>query len=190
MFSISFGEYEAYCQADGLPAREMLAEFEQRATLVERIGMKWAGADGFCAVRRRGEEWPFLVVSQRYAPAAESGFFPGLVVVPETHRLFLGAGWQLLAYDLSAPARLWAAETRGFWFWSRYGDVVLMAGEQELAAWDVHGGKLWSRRVEPLWEYRVDGRVLVVDVRGQVSRLDLLTGAEAEASAGADPDRR
>jgi hypothetical protein len=180
MFTVSFGEYEVYCQADGLPMPEMLAEFEQRAKLVERVGMEWAGADCFCAVRRRGLEWPFLVVSQRYAPAGESGFFPGIVLVPETHRLFFGAGWQLLAYDLSAPARLWAAETRGFWEWSRYGRAVLMAAEQELAAWDVHGGKLWSRIVEPPWQYRVEDHEVVVDVKGRVARFDILTGEEVE----------
>jgi hypothetical protein len=189
MFTVSFSEYEAYCQADGMPSAEMLVEFEQRAALAERFGMEFRGADGFCAVRRRGDEWPFLVVSQRYSPAGESGFYPGLVVVPEAHRLFLGAGCRLLAYDLSAPARLWAAETRGFWSWSRYAGVVLMAGEQELAAWDVLGSKLWSRFVEPPWVYRVEGRVVLVDVRGRVSHLDLLTGAAAEAGPGAPADR-
>jgi hypothetical protein len=115
----------------------------------------------------------FLVVSQRNAPGAESGFYPGLVVVPETHRLFLGAGWRLLAYDLSGPARLWADETRGFWSWSRYGEVVIMAG------------RLWSRAVEPPWTYRVEGRVVVVDMMGRVSRFDLLTEAVAQAEPGA-----
>ena len=185
MFIVSFGEYEVYCQSEGLPVPETLTELEQRARLVERRGMEFRGEDSFCAVRRRGDEWPFLVVSQRNAPGAESGFYPGLVVVPETHRLFLGAGWRLLAYDLSAPARLWAAETRGFWSWSRYGGVVLMAGEQELAAWDVHGGKLWSRFVEPPWVYRVEDRAVAVDARGRASRLDLFTGAEAEPSSAA-----
>src|SRR5262245_50922488 len=110
MITVSFGNYEAYCQADGMPSPEVLAEFEQRAALTERLGMEFRGADGFCAVRRRGNEWPFLVVTQRYAPAGESGFHLGLVVVPETHRLFLGAGCRLLAYDLSAPARLRASQ--------------------------------------------------------------------------------
>ena len=45
MFSVSFGEYEAYCQADGLPAPEVLAEFEQQAKLVERLGMEFRGAE-------------------------------------------------------------------------------------------------------------------------------------------------
>src|SRR5262249_43069891 len=110
MITVSFGNYEAYCQADGMPSPEVLAEFEQRAALTERLGMEFRGADGFCAVRRRGNEWPFLVVTQPYAPAGESGFHLGLVVVPETHRLFLGAGCRLLAYDLSAPARLRASQ--------------------------------------------------------------------------------
>ena len=180
MITVSFGNYEAYCQADGMPSPEVLAEFEQRAALTERLGMEFRGADGFCAVRRRGNEWPFLVVTQRYAPAGESGFHLGLVVVPETHRLFLGAGCRLLAYDLSAPARLWQAETKGYWSWGRYGGVVLMAGEQELAAWDIRGGKLWSRVVEPPWDYTVDGEVIRVDVKGAVCPIALWSGQEAE----------
>jgi L-alanine-DL-glutamate epimerase-like enolase superfamily enzyme len=91
--------------------------------------------------------------------------------------LFIGAGCRLLAYDLSRPARLWedVADT-GFWSWSRYDEVVLMAAELEIAAWDIRGSKLWSRFVEPPWEYRVDGRVVVLDVMGTISRLDLWGG--------------
>jgi hypothetical protein len=178
MFSISCGEYEVYCQAAGLP--RMLDEYERRAKLAERVGMECAGAECFCAVRRRGDDWPLLVVSQKYAPGLESGFSPGLALVPETHRLFVGAGCRLLAYDLSDPARLWEDEANtGFWFWSRYGEAVLMAAELELAAWDVRGAKLWSRFVEPPWEYRVEGATVAVDVMGRVSRFDILTGAEA-----------
>ena len=97
MFTISCGEYEVSCQAVGLPG--MLDEYERRAKLAERVGMDSAGAECFCAVRRRGDDWPNLVVSQKYAPGVESGFSPGLALVPETHRLFLGAGCRLRVSD-------------------------------------------------------------------------------------------
>jgi hypothetical protein len=42
VFTVSFGEYEVYCQAGGLPDPDMLAEFRQRATLAERLGMESA----------------------------------------------------------------------------------------------------------------------------------------------------
>ncbi len=177
MFSVSLGEYEAYCQGDDLPDM-MLENYHRRAELAEHFDQSGTGGTSRCfvAVRRRGAGWPFLVVTQRYSPSG-IGFAPGLMLAPETHRLFIGAGCRLLAYDLSRPARLWedVADT-AFWFWSRYGDVVLMAAELELAAWDIQGGKLWSRFVEPPWEYRVEGRVVVLDVMGAVSRVDLLGG--------------
>jgi hypothetical protein len=51
-----------------------------------------------------------------------------------------------------------------------------MAAELELAAWDVSGRKLWTRCVEPPWEYAVAGEVVTVDVMGARSRIDLRSG--------------
>jgi hypothetical protein len=142
-----------------------------------------ADADGtsrcFVAVGRRGRGWPFLVVTQRHSPAGV-GFYPGLLLASEAQRLFIGAGSRLLAFDLSKPARLWEdCAAVGFWSWSEYGGVVLMAAELELAAWDIRGVKLWSRFVEPPSEYRIEGQVIMLDVMGAVSRLDLLSGRPA-----------
>jgi hypothetical protein len=139
----------------------------------------------FFAVTRRGEPWPFLVVVQRYAPAGY-GFHPGALIVPEKHRLFLGAGQRLLGYDLSGPARLWEDEANcGFWSWSRYGGVVLMSAELELAAWTDEGQKSWSRFADPPWEYQVQGSAVVVSDLRAVERLDLRTGRRVEAPDGA-----
>ncbi len=70
-------------------------------------------------------EWPFLTITQRFWPSA-GGFDPGVILIPETKRLFIGAGERLLAYDLEAPQRLWedSADT-GFWCWARHGDTIL-----------------------------------------------------------------
>lgn len=175
MFRVSVGDYEVCCKADGLPA--MLSEYQQRARLAEDFGVADDGGASVCFVSvGRPRQWPFLVVVQRYSPAG-CGFFPGVLLVPETHRLFIGAGRRLLAYDLSRPARLWEDETDcGFWSWSRHRSVVLMAAELELAVWDVGGPKLWSRPVEPPWEFSVAGEVVAVDVMGDVSRAHLWTG--------------
>jgi hypothetical protein len=104
---------------------------------------------------------------------------PGLFLVPETHLLFIGAGRRLLCYDLLAPSRLWEDEADcGFWSWSRYGSVVLMAAELELAAWDLAGRKRWSRFVEPPWDDAVDGEVITLDVMGVTSRIRLESGQD------------
>jgi hypothetical protein len=125
-----------------------------------------------------------LVVTQRYAPAA-GGFHPGALLVPETQRLFIGAGRRLLCYDLAGPARLWEDEADfGFWSWSRYGEVVLMMAELELAAWTIEGQKLWSRLADPPWEYRVEGTAVVVtDCRG-TERVGLWSGQATSANEG------
>jgi hypothetical protein len=187
MFRVSVGDYEVCCQAGGLP--DMLSEYQQRAAMAEDFGVADEAGSLVCFVSvGRVQQWPSLVVVQRYAPSG-CGFDPGVLLVPETHRLFIGAGRRLLGYDLSRPVRLWEDEADcGFWSWSRHGAVVLMAAELELAAWDLSGRKLWSRFVEPPWEFSIAGDVVAVDVMGVVSRIHLGTGQEAEP--GAAPDRR
>lgn len=183
MFSLSLGEYELRCQDGGPP--DLLPQLLRHAALCDRFDDPAPHDGSFAlAVGRRGEPWPFLVVTQRYAPAGH-GFHPGALVVPETHRLFLGAGRRLLAYDLSVPSRLWEDEADcGFLSWSRYGGVVLMMAELELAAWTADGRKLWSRFADPPWEYRVDGpAVVVTDLSGSAT-VDLWSGQAAGGGGG------
>jgi hypothetical protein len=51
-----------------------------------------------------------------------------------------------------------------------------MSAELELAAWDVHGRKLWTTFVEPPWGYRVEGGRVRLDVMGRGSSFDLTAG--------------
>jgi hypothetical protein len=188
MFRVSVGEYEVCCQAGGLP--EMLSEYQQHAALSEDFGVVDESGSSICFVSvGRVQQWPSLVVIQRYAPAG-CGFVPGVLVIPETHRLFIGAGRRLLGYDLSKPARLLEREADfGFWAWSRHGSVVLMAAELELAAWDVAGRKLWSRFVEPPWQYEVMGDTVALDVMGGHSHIQLASGKPAKSGYPHDTGR-
>jgi hypothetical protein len=178
MFKLGVGDYELACQSGGLP--DMLAEYQRRAALAEDFGVAGEAGSSVCFTSvSRPSQWPFLVVVQRYAPAGY-GFHPGALLVPETRRLFLGAGRRLLGYDLSGPTRLWEDEADcGFWSWARHGRVVLMAAELELAAWDVDGRKLWSRFVEPPWSYAVAGETVAVEVMGTVTHVHLRSGEPA-----------
>lgn len=174
MFLVSVGEYQICCQSEAFP--DLLGDYQQRATLVEDFGVGTPHSTVCFVGVGRQNDWPFLIVTQRYAPTGY-GFSPGVLLVPETHTLFVGAGTRLLGYDLSKPARLWQDQAdTGFWSWGRFGPVVLMAAELELAAWDVSGRKLWSRFVEPPWEYTVTGDAVRLDVMGEISHLRLLTG--------------
>lgn len=164
---------------DSLPF--MYNEYRARAQLAEEFDM--ANEEGeFCCVTvaRGGGDWPFLVVAQRYDPTAASGFHPGVMYVPETLRMFIGAGQRLLCHDLESVTRVWEDTAEcGFFHWRREGDVVLMAAELELAAWDLQGRKRWTTFVEPPWDYHVkEGRVHL-DVMGQLSDFDLVKGPES-----------
>jgi len=175
MFAVGFGPYQVLCLYDALP--NLLAEYLTRAALAEQIDL--ANPEGkfcFVAVQRPGDDWPALVVAQRYQPAG-GVFFPGALIVPETERLFLGAGTRLLCYDLARPSLLWedAAEC-AFWSWRRDGSEVFMAAELELAAFDVSGQKLWTRFVEPPWEFKVELDRVVLDVMGTITHLERRTG--------------
>lgn len=134
------------------------------------------GAPCFFAVGRRAG-WPELVVAQRFRPAG-SGFYPGLLVVPETATVFIGAGERLLAYGLDpSPRRLWVDHAdMGFWSWSRFGEFILMSAELELAAWTRAGVKLWSTFVEPPWQYDVVNDIVHLDVMGTMSSFDIARG--------------
>jgi hypothetical protein len=74
------------------------------------------------------ENWP-LLVTQRYSPSG-SGFEPGVLLVPETGMLFIGAGTRLLGYrsTLAACASSWW--TRSGWLLSANRDHVGGSGFQ------------------------------------------------------------
>jgi len=51
-----------------------------------------------------------------------------------------------------------------------------MAAELELAAFDVSGGKLWSRFVEQPWAFKLEADRVVLDVMGLVAHPDRRSG--------------
>jgi hypothetical protein len=175
MFSIALGGFEILCLYGGLPAT--LAEYASHAALADLIDLSTDDSKySFIAVKRPGDDWPYLVVAQRYQPAG-GVFFPGAVIVPETQRLFIGAGTRLLCYDLSTPCRLWEDSAEcAFWTWQRDGSEVFMAAELECAAFDISGEKLWTRFVEPPWTFKLEEKRVVLDVMGSVTILDRRSG--------------
>jgi hypothetical protein len=127
-------------------------------------------------VWRVGGEAPQLLVAQSFSPAG-GGFEPGLLLVPTTATLFIGAGQRIVAYDLDEPRRLWVDSAEcGFWGWEQHGEVVVMSAELELTAWTSKGEKPWSTLVEPPWNYSVSEDVLRLDVMGAVRSFPLKDG--------------
>jgi hypothetical protein len=143
-FQVGSGEYTVSGTVGEVPT--IYSALVEHASLHDDFGLK--GPEGTAlviSVERSSGQWPDVLISQRFDPGPEAGFYPGVFLVAETHLLFAGAGTRLLAYDLRSARRLWedAADT-GFWGWKRHGDVVVMSAELELAAWTLEGKKLWS----------------------------------------------
>ena len=120
--------------------------------------------------------WPAAVISCGFSPHG-SGFEPGLLIVPETSIVFIGAGTTLLAYDLINFEKLWKDKVDlGFLCWVQHGDVVVMSAEIELAAWSVKGEKIWSKYVEPPRDYSVKDGQVRLDVMGRITEFDIQSG--------------
>lgn len=173
---ISLGSYRVVASPDKLPG--IHSHYQAHAALAEEFNLTSPdGAFCFFGIGEQAGEWPRLVVSQRYKPAGY-GFNPGLLLVPETETVFIGAGTRVLAYRLRPhPIRLWVDEAdTGFWGWSRSEDIVLMSAELELAAWSIEGHKLWTTFVEPPWSFTVSERHVHLDVMGKKSKFPIVYG--------------
>lgn len=182
VFRFTCGDYTVSATMGQTPTVD--SAMLEHASLHDDFGV--TGPEGTAlvvTVERASEKWPHLVVSQRFDPGPQAGFHPGTLLIPENDLLLLGAGTRLLAYDLSAPRRLWqdAADT-GFWGWKRHGDLVLMSAELELAAWDLRGKKLWTTFVEPPWDYTVRGDQLDLDVMGRRSSFAAMLGPDLQGA--------
>ncbi len=176
MFTVCTNDYTLLLQERGLPT--ITDEYAKHAALNDYFESQEDHGE-WCYVaishtQRTG--WPFLTVTQRFSPAG-GGFEPGVVLIPETSLLFIGAGAQLLAYDLKSPCRLWEDMADcGFWGWARHNNTIVMSAELEMAAWDLHGTKLWRTVVEPPWGYAVRDNTVELDIMGLKSSFDLVTG--------------
>jgi hypothetical protein len=181
-FRVGSGEYTVSGTVGEVPT--IYAALIEHSTLHDDFGVK--APDGTAlviAVERSSGQWPELLISQRFDPGPEAGFYPGTFLVAETGLLFVGAGTRLLAYDLRASRRLWEdAADFGFWGWKRHGDVIVMSAELELAAWTLEGRKLWSTFVEPPWDYSVVDARVHLDVMGKKSVFDLGTGPSSRGA--------
>lgn len=181
-FLVGSGEYTVSGTVGEVPT--IYAALIEHATLHDDFGVK--GPDGTAlviAVERSSGQWPELLISQRFDPGPEAGFYPGTFLVHETRLLFVGGGTRLLAYDLQGLRRLWEdTADSGFWGWKRHRDVIVMSAELELAAWTLEGKKLWSTFVEPPWVYSVRGVRVHLDVMGNKSEFDLGKGPSSRGA--------
>lgn len=156
----------------------------RRAQLVDTFELEGAYSSLCYLTVARGHDRPFLIVAQRYSPGAQSGFYPGVIFIPETDLLLLGAGERLLAYRLDEPRRLWIEHLRGgFWQWERSQDHIILSSENELAIWDIHAQKRWDFALEPPWQYAVEHDTIHVYMEDRQIALHCERGMVVESTA-------
>jgi hypothetical protein len=151
----------------------------QRATIVDEMPHDEGDAPrGALSVSLADGSWPFLLLRHSGTiPWAEDTLRLDVVLVPETDVLFVGAHREVRAYDLQRPVRLWTDPAEmGFLGWQRHGEAVIMAAELELAAWTLHGQKLWSTFVEPPYDYSIVDNRVELTVMGVLTTFPLASG--------------
>ncbi|HVJ86552.1 MAG TPA: hypothetical protein VM452_12965 [Caulifigura sp.] len=107
------------------------------------------------------------------------GFEPGILLIPETGTLFVGASPTIAVYDVATPRRLVHDNDIWFYDWARHGDIVLMSSEMELAGFSLDGDRLWTEYIDPPWSMRVENDVVEIRRPTATSRLLLKTGQPA-----------
>ena len=120
---------------------------------------------GFLGVTVYCDGVAVLRVHQFYEQMSQS-ITPGVLIVPETNRLFIGAGSRMLAYDLTTCQRVWIEDAQNmmlFWSWLRQGQCVFALGELELAVYELDATPRFRVPVDPPWTFEVSGDVLTVE---------------------------
>src|SRR5688572_205040 len=107
MISVAIGDYRMRLTYEALP--NLYRAYRGHAKLIDEFALDERGAKCYVGVERAGDGWPRVVVAQTYDPSG--GFYPGVLLVPDTHVLFIGAGTRLLCYRLVRPERLWEYRT-------------------------------------------------------------------------------
>lgn len=163
----------------GGPPSDNYELFRKYARLAEEFEIS-PTAEGNCFIAvQAAMDWPFLVIGHGLSRAwPGEQVSPGVLIVPETQRLFVAVREHLLCYDLAGPRRLWEEDRtyNSFWGWQQHGNLVLMAAELELAAWDVRSVRKWRTFVEPPWDYHVEGDQIHLSVMEVPSFFSLADG--------------
>lgn len=177
---VTFSDYTIYLSQE-LP--DPYAELCETAALCEKVNLDGAADDLLYLAVSRAHDWPFLVIVLRYAPGSKGGFLPGVLLVPQTQVLFVGAGERLLAYRLDQPEKLWEDSADiGFLSWEQYDNYAIMSAELELATWDLDGNKLWSTFVKPPWAYTIHTDRIFLDVMGVTTNFPIQQGPSSRTS--------
>lgn len=146
---------------------------DERRIAVDRLAAEDDDRPPVYVLVHRAGGAPTLMVVGRL----REGFGCGVHVVPDSGVLFFGCGESVCAYDMASGTKLHQDITPyAFHSWNRHGEVVLMSGELEVAAFALDGTKLWSAVVESPWDYGVNGANMYTLVMGHKVEFPLRDG--------------
>lgn len=176
MHIVSIENWSLSIEDGSLPS--LYSSYVAHARFVDEIGIKEdSGKILFVGITPPSSSWPEIIVCQRYSPS-DGGFSPGILLVPETCTLFIGAGERIVGYDIRARQKLWEEPIDcGFWGWEKVGEHVLLVAEMEFGVWTSSGERLWSTYVEPPWDFHVNGNVIELNVMEKKRRLRISDGS-------------
>ena len=121
---------------------------------------------------------PSLVVILGYH-RLDGDFGAGVILVPETRRLFVAGGARAVCYHHDGDRwwRQWECEVQVMvWGLARHGDHIVMSSELEVVVWDAKGVRRLSAGVEPPWGYKIQGNRMRLDIDGAVTTVDIPAG--------------
>lgn len=174
MIEFNFDKYKIAVQTVKEPG--IYDMWLDRASFKDIDGLKNDGIPIYIGVGH-GEEWYNTVIAFRSDPIEYGGFDPGILIVPETNTLFVGAGTIVRTYDLKNQKRKFEKKLScGFWGWSRHHDLILMQEESEFGIYTLDGQEIWSTFVEPPWSFDIEDNRVKLDVMDEISYRDLKTG--------------
>jgi hypothetical protein len=152
---------------------DLYDKYIQHAKLKEEYELNNRDGELFFISIGTKEGWPFLTVTQRYEPCV-AGFSPGFLLIPETNKIFIGAGQRILIYDLKQISKVDEDfYNEGFLGWLKYQDYVIMLAELDVTCWRSNGEKMWTRFVEPPYNVDFEGDKIVLDIMGQIVKFNI-----------------
>jgi len=169
---VQIGEYKLVIHNDAVPAAYQF--YCDGAKTVHEHKPLGSGKVMFVGVGR--SDSPELVICFPYSPTSDEGFNQGVIISPETKKLFIGAGQKIFVYDLNSHDLVSEHILFGFWGWQKVDTAIIHLSETEIGAWSFDGKLLWEMFADPPHSVSVHGSELTLKDFDGEKKLDLMTG--------------
>jgi hypothetical protein len=151
-----YGDYGVLCARSPTPPRGWKGWRNNAAHVFEE---SYEGPErAWIAVRRGWAEPHFLVTRD----AQSWNLFFDALIVPETHRLFVGVGTWLAVFPLDVPDEPLVHNVLLFWSMQREPHGILVVAEVSVRLFDLFGREQWDVFADPPHDVSVEGDEVVI----------------------------